>query len=708
MSKSKPMLIISIFLLSVFIAPNITNAKAQDPMGEITDVTMLNSAMGQMFGMFGEFGASGAVLGTVLQMMLTDFENFTDTGIQEIPGVYMMSASYVQTSASGDVTFGPNDDWYYQPWGVYDIPGSNELPYFKLERSGTLTYSYTEGADVMFIIWDHDGSFIEALDKLVNAVYDFMAIMDSGASSEEQMNKAISLAVETITYFLIHINDIINGDEVIIANVVAFRTFIADFSGVSTTGTWYYTESYGKTDTQLLSSIYPGYATDFAITAAIYNDQSMLSILNNDWDISGVQTFTDFSMDLIEIWLKNFEIHIDVAAIVDAINGAVQGSEDPLGTATLTDIFDGLDIEFYIFTHHFSDWYFFDDYKLGGAADGNGVPDVMWTDLGTTSGGIPVKVINDTEATDRLILTNVNWTFDAPTVSNGELRWGLTGGDKTSDLDNVDFRIIPLGMKAEDVSEVARPTHSMDYLKLGFSFAPTVDQTVQLADFGLSEGGEDVVGLAKVKLNQEFGAWDATGSVAQTNSLDLATLFMSTMLHVHLHIENKELVPPGEEASNELLSENNYESSSKSIKVGDADTNLPIGAIDIAGLNYDQYEAGELNAPTSHAASSTTIPYLMASFEASGSQTYEQEDESIGVISGVLSVDFSVLMYAVSYSTFDGSGDQIIHDPTFSVFIDFSSPGVLAWILVIGIVTLVGVAAVIITKKKNASFEKLK
>jgi hypothetical protein len=122
MSKSKPMLIISIFLLSVFIAPNITNAKAQDPMGEITDVTMLNSAMGQMFGMFGEFGASGAVLGTVLQMMLTDFENFTDKGIQEIPGVYMMSASYVQTSASGDVTFGPNDDWYYQPWGVYDIP----------------------------------------------------------------------------------------------------------------------------------------------------------------------------------------------------------------------------------------------------------------------------------------------------------------------------------------------------------------------------------------------------------------------------------------------------------------------------------------------------------------------------------------------------------------------------------------------------------
>jgi len=62
----------------------------------------------------------------------------------------------------------------------------------------------------------------------------------------------------------------------------------------------------------------------------------------------------------------------------------------------------------------------------------------------------------------------------------------------------------------------------------------------------------------------------------------------------------------------------------------------------------------------------------------------------------------------VSYDNFGTgtytTGDEIVHDPTFSVFITTTNPGVIAIILVIGAVGLAGIAAVLITKKKNAQF----
>ena len=219
------------------------------------------------------------------------------------------------------------------------------------------------------------------------------------------------------------------------------------------------------------------------------------------------------------------------------------------------------------------------------------------------------------------------------------------------------------------------------------------------------------MGCAKVKLVQSFGLWELdpiddrpfTPHLKNT-SLDLTTVYMSTIFHFKLAIENKEIVPAGETATDELLNESNYHRENHSIRVGDIDQELPLAEIDIAGPNYEQngINAGNYKAKT------TIIPTVYAEFEGQSSETYTQNDTSTGQINATINIEFSTLIYAVSYDNFGTgtytSGDEIIHDPTFTIFITTVNPGVIAIILVIGAVGMAGIAAVLITKKKNAQF----
>lgn len=86
---------------------------------------------------------------------------------------------------------------------------------------------------------------------------------------------------------------------------------------------------------------------------------------------------------------------------------------------------------------------------------------------------------------------------------------------------------------------------------------------------------------------------------------------------------------------------------------------------------------------------------------ARSSSTYEDSNANINVMEGALEIRFSALIYAVSYPTFKSTGQKIVHDPTFSIFITFDNPMFWAVILVFGSVILVGVATVMIMKKKN-------
>jgi len=717
--KIKSFAILSLFVLSTFAGSMISNANAEKQyVAQDADPDALNQGLAQMFGMFRDFGASGELLGSVLEMMFMNFENMSNT--QEMDGVYVLNASIIKEQESGNVTYSEGNTWEYEPWGVYNCQNAtnttyqDEYPYFKLNQIGTVQYNKTEGVSITFIIWDNDGTFIDALDKLISTFKEFKEIQESNVSDEEAQQKALEAVISAVTYFFIHINDITTGDEVIILNTIAFTNYVADFDGTFN-ATWYVTEGGVKTDTILLEDVYPDYKDDYHQIAEYYGDEVMLYILDEGYKTGTTQNYTAFSFDVIEVWLKEFQVSIDSEAILGALSGDEGAAY--FGNKTATDIFQELKLEFYVFTHHFQNWYLFDDYKFDNktyadpdvqdqadAAVGNGVPDVIFEQTGTYENE-SVSMITDAEVIDYILFRGADkWTFKEPVYDKAanKMEWGIRA-------ENLGFRVIPMGLKDDQVNLTVAPVEHMEYMELGFSFEPWKRLKVETGDY-VNAKGEKTMGSAKVKLMQSFGAWDKdtdgkpfTPHLKNT-SLDLTTVYMSTIFHFKLWIENKKIVDAGESPTQALLNESNYDRETHRIKVGDINQELPLADIDIAGPKYNQSGVNTGN----YQAKTTIIPTVYAEFEAQSSETYTQNDTSTGQINATLNIEFSTLIYAVSYDNFGTgeftSGDEIIHDPTFSVFITTTNPGVIAVILVIGAVGMAGIAAVLITKKKNAQF----
>ncbi len=723
--KIKSFTILALFVMSTLASSMISNANAKEQnianIAQGADPDTLNAGLGQMFGMFRDFGASGELLGDVLELMFTNFENMTAT--QEIDGVYVLNASIKTDEESGTYVYSEGDIKEYHPWGVYNLEDAtdpndrDEFPYFHLNESGYVNYNKTEGISVTFIIWDNDGTFIDALDKLISTFKEFKEIEESGLNDQEKQEDALEAVVSALTYFFIHINDIISGDEVIILNTIAFTNYVADFNG-TVTANWYVTEEGVKTNARLLETALPTYKSDYTQIAEYYGDEFMLFLLDEDnfENNKTTQNYTSFSFDIIEVWLKEFQVSIDSEAIVGALAG--EEGADYFGNKTATDIFQELKLEFYVFTHHFQNWYLYDDDKFdkeynntdvqaqADAAVGNGVPDVLFEEIGEHE-GVPVHAITDAEVIDYILFRGADkWTFKEPVydAEDGSMEWGIRA-------DNLGFRVIPMGLKDEEISLDDTPVEYMEYMELGFSFTPSKRYEVETGDY-INAQGEKTIGHAQVKLEQEFGQWELdkendnrpfTPHLKNT-SLDLTTVFMSTIFHFKLWIENKEIVPAGETATDEILNESNYNNKSHHIRVGNIEQDLPLADIDIAGPEYNQ--SGVTN--DNFKAKTTIIPTVYAEFEGQSSETYTQNDTSTGQINATLNIEFSTLIYAVSYDNFGTgtytSGDEIIHDPTFSIFITTTNPGVIAIILVIGAVGMAGIAAVLITKKKNAQF----
>lgn len=682
----------------------------------------VTNALEQTFGMFREFGASGEAFATVFEMMFQNFANMSAT--QEMLGTYVLNASYISSQESGSYEYGEGSNWEYSPWSIYDLENANstddknEYPYLLVNETGVLSYNKTEGASVTFIIWDQDDSFINAIDKLLSTFQEFLRLDEENKSGEldddEALAKAISTLITAITYFLAHINDIITGDEVIIFNAIGFTNYEADFNG-TVLADWYITENYQMTHNKTLDEAYPEWEEEYRATANEYNDDYMLYMMDMQKNITEgkfeqrYQNYTTFSFDIIEIWLKEFQIAIDVEAIM----GAITQNEDAFAGKTATEIFEKLSVEFYIFTHHFSNFYLFDDTKYESHPDtaiaakaGNGVPDVLFEDVGIFEGQT-VQRISETEVEDYILLRGAtDWTFNEPEYVDGKMEWGVRA-------DGVAFRVLPLGMKDDEVNETVAPTEHMEYLELGFSFEPTKRDSIETGDYFNAQGQENM-GHAQVKLLQSFGAWDLDDDdlpftpKLKVTEMDLAVVYMSAILHFKLLIENEQIASGYEEPDQALLNASNYNSETHKVNVGDIDQELPLAEIDIAGPDYNQTAPD--GTVTNHPARTTIIPTVFAEWEGQNSETYVQEDNSTGRINSTVNVDLSLLMYAVSYDTFgqDGtgytSGDEIVHDPTFSIFItkEISIPW--AVILVVGGVGMVGIAAFLLNKKKMSKF----
>jgi len=711
--KTKSIMLAMLITVSLFFAPAIA-VRSQEPgldTSELDPDTMA-MAVGQIFGMMRGFGASGDTLGRVFELMFTNFRNFSATE-SAAKGVYLMNASLITQSENEQYNFTENDTSYYYTWGQYNLKNSgnltykNEYPYMKVAKSGSVNVSKVEGAAVTFLIWDNDGTLIRALDRIIQTFDELKAIEnDPSVTDEQAQKKAASAVISALTYFVIHINDIINGDEVIVLSINGFTEYRVNFINYSETVSWHHTVNGRQNDSTNLDWTYPSWRTVYQTKANLYDDSYMLWMLEQYSKPTATYTdsYTEFSFDIIQLWMKNFEIHIDVAALLSLLTAAQQyvdtGQEpqqDPLNGTAIEDVFQGLDIELYLLTHHFAGFILYDDKKFENdsvlnATANNGVPDIVRQSAGTYENS-SVDVIVDSEATDYLVFTGSNFHFIDPVVTPESITWGI-------ETSNLEFRVIPIGLNPSEVNRTQAPIIKMETFKLGFSFIVTPQQTVNVEEFSLqnSTAAQARMGEAKVKLVTEFGAWNDTSSIAP--NLDLATVMISTILHVHLKIENKDLVPPPE-GDGTLMDENNYDEESHMIRVGDYRGALPLAAIDIAGPNYEQYSDPTTN--TTHPAKTTLIPQVYAQLNARSSATYEDSQSGINVMQGALTVEFSALIYAVSYSTFDSSGQRIVHDPTFSLFITFENPAFWALIFVIASVVLAGIGAFLIKKKKEES-----
>jgi hypothetical protein len=660
-------------------------------------------ALGNIFGMLASVGPSGRSLGEVFKILFTNIFEFQFVE-SEINHVYQLSAFFNDTkiyevSHEGNETYWIWED-KYPTTGI----GPNEHPYLRISRTGNATITHSSGAAIVFIIWDNNDSFIKALNKVIFTAQNVHSIiMDAGDPSTWSDEKIFEIGsyiagevLSAITYLFFHINDIISGDELLIMNMITWEQYSMDTtSDYAVDKTWYLANDWNLNDDAPLGVEFNGNLTNWDATATGEGDEYMkwllappeAGIINRQW--------SRLSFNLIELWFKTFQININVSAIVEAVNNAAQGGGDPFEGVGLARVFHGLDIEIYLMTHSLLGFVAYDDFNA------NNIPDVNRTIV--AEGNVESEIITGSEAEYWFALGNVGgFEFLEPELvdHNGKpgYKWSIR-------LTNVDMLAVPIGMSPSDVA--APVFDNLDYLELGFTFAPSLSESVDTDGYDLVPEYEEVqMASGIIKLDQYFDDWNNGAPINPVLAgLDFAVIYVSTILHFRLHFEVNDIEV--EVGQNGLVNSSDPEvtgnvQANGTIKIGDYTGDLPVAAVDIAGPEYNQTVAGG-GASTTHPASTTTIPLAFLTFDASANMRYEdpgapQQSFEAG---GFIAIESAILIYAVSYPTFDGTGDGIWHDPTFSVFMTWDNPGFWAVILVVAGISLVAVAAILITRRKN-------
>jgi hypothetical protein len=560
-------------------------------------------------------------------------------------------------------------------------PGEQGHAYCVVKKEGSFSYELEIGAAVTLIIWDNDRSFITAVNKLINF---FKRVMIQTATLGRITRDLISEGISLLTWFLIHINDIFTGDELFILNPITWQKLdIIPGPGFNITKTWYVTGGPGDPSDMNINPMIDPEISDLTGGDAVLAGWDGIAQTNNDNYMQWLLTptlgniaetvWTQFSFDLIQLWVKNFEIHIDVGQILSALTG----SSNP--DVAIINAFKGCNIDFFLFTHHLAGAYLYND------TDGNDVISANYVPINVD--GNSVSVPYSSELSHRLILGTVDrFSFTKPVInpSNKSISWGLNIWD-------ANLTAVPLGVDLH--SYIDAPQENLDYMYFGFTFEPSIDNAL-----GAARG--------LIKLDQFFAPWndpDTPYANSPITGLDLAIIYVSTVLHFELSIAAQGQIP---EAPTEYLRQEHYKDTEHKLMVGDyigAAGRDELEFIDIAGPDY---EYGSNSAKSTAPASTSIIPVLVWLMEherhdtivAAGGTEVETYSRDIQV-----QTELSVLVWAVCYPEFeDGTG--IWHDPTFSVYMVFESEGFWALIVLIAGVGLVGVATVLIKRRKDKRF----
>jgi hypothetical protein len=456
------------------------------------------------------------------------------------------------------------------------------------------------------VIWDGDKSFITAVNKLLNFFKKIIYYED--VLDEEIPRELIQEGITLITWFLIHINDIFTGDELFVLNPITWQKLNITPTGYAIDKKWKLSGldyAIGGGDDVDMEMMFSSYLSDWTINATNWKDSYMQWLLTPTLPGDLANTiWTQFSFDLIQLWVKNFQIHIDVSEILNAARGIGENSEQVIASA-----FGGCDIEFYLFTHHLAGAFLYDDLTPDDRITAKYVN--VTDDVGDTvidAEGDPVQVPDGSELTHRLILGTVEeFIFNEPEINKGDksISWGLT-------LSNANISAVPMFVDLD--SYLKAPKENLEYIYFGFTFIPTKDE-----ELGVAKG--------IVKLDQQFAPWnDGAGPNTVIPGLDLAIIYVSTVLHFHLNVAVNELADDPEQL---LDPEEDYVESSNELKVGNyigKKASQKLDFVDIAGPYYE-YGTDRTTA-IQYNASTNIIPLVLWRWEMDRHDTFELGDGS--------------------------------------------------------------------------------
>ncbi len=678
--NAKSLMILSLFLTSMIAMPVMVSADDDnkfefDQWGDNED--FITGFQGGFGNIFGGLGYAGNLLGHVFLMLFHQaYENFSAS--EMLPGVFVLSAFNETEPITGINDYESGVSEYHllpEDYAAGLPPGSTA--YCEVVKSGSYEYNLTVGAGVTLIIWDSDQSFINAVKKLFNF---FKTLEESDLNGEEIPEDLIREGVELIVWFLIHINDIFTGDELFILNPITWQKLEITPIDFQITKTWYLSTTntiIGDGDDVDLEANYPAIYDQLNIQADNRTDIYMQWLLRDTEIIKlGEKLYwTAFTFDLIEFWMKNFEIHIDIAELIDI--GSGEGG-DPAKA------FQGCDIEFYLFSHHLAGAFLYNDLDLDGELS------VNYTDTTVTIDSVEkdISYPESSELTHRLILRSVyKYNFTTPTKNDDNtISWGLR-------LQDVNISAVPVGIDLD--SYLAAPQENLDYMQFGFTFDP--EKNVE---------GADAVG--KVKLDQYFAPWNNDTDPyanADITDLDMAIIYVSTILHFHLNVATSGDVADAnlDDFYDDDPNDDDYVKETHELKVGNyLGGSEPLDFVDIAGPFYD-YGPEEIASRSRDNASTAIIPLAVWTGEMERHDTFvppSETDVEPFATDIRVNISFTVVAYAICYPEFE-NGAGIWHDPTFSVFMTFQAPEFWALILLIAGVGLVGVATILIKRRKD-------
>jgi len=667
------MLVFSVILLSAVVVPGIymNQAKAaiedkqiggfDQLFGMFDDPRNIGGALGSMMGGVG----GNSILGDVMQLMFSQVMNFNDREILPGQNVFVFNAT-ANSSTSQNITRGS----YYDYWTSVPFQDLNGNSYYvHVHRDYDVEISFRQEAQVVLILWDNDGSLIAAIRRLLAVVQEAITYTEENPGSQGLPEELISKAVEAGTWILIHINDIITGDEQIIFQP-SYYWSTTYYGNLTDTRDWFYANNGSSVNPATIPGLpTSGYVNDLAAPSVSITNKAVHD--------------TGFMFHLFQLWLQRFQIHINMSklsAMLPAPYGTGNGTIDP---NALSNLLEGLDIKFAVTQHHLLSGMLYND------TNADGTPTVNYVDTGyhyTDSDGIVKNVTIPTtdEVLYKIDIDNpgiAGWTPTPPTVNGSGLYWSVQ-------FNNPTLRLTPVG--ADFMEAMNAAVYPCDRLKFGFTFTPSFE-TVAIPDENGNPTSTVVrFGKGTIKLDQEFGAF--TGLPPVIAALDLAVVYFSHVFTFDLSYTNL-----ADASANVTHEYHNATGTLDFLNAADADY---FANIDIAG---PQYSSGGI-LYDSHTA---IVPFAFFDFTFNAERTLANDNYSTSqgepafrTQTLYVGITSAWAFYCVSYPEWNGA--ELVHDPTFSIFMTLPSEtpwGVILLVVVIG--ALVAGSIVLYFKKQG-------